>query len=300
MSTKVMSAPTLEHVKLNDGVVRPGEKPMFVGDSNLSIGGKRLRMSVTFEKEWFWLRFNLAGGQLPKNAHEKMLSQGWSFSKKKRLAYWRKSDESTVKFLRGIGYYEAKHMEAPAPAPVELVREDVEILPDRSTAHKTRTHKFVKNSAGRWMYADTGKLAKKADVLAWLEAQGVADETPEEKPVPVTSEENYRGDVVVIEDTADVDLTGGNDDEDEDAESIDYRNGYEDAAHEAEDKGAEGLYDRTSIARYLGMSVDELNKIVSNEYIQGFLDGFESIRPRPKVVGIKARIAEILRRARGK
>jgi hypothetical protein len=299
---------TLTDIALNSGIVRPREVPLFVGVSTITVDGKRQRMSVSNDRNMFWIRF--PSGQLPASLHQQMKDRGFAYSSKKRLAYFAESTPAIVKHIRGFGYDACQHIPAPeGAAPVanhsrgsNMVIE-ADTRPNGSAGEKVNTKtktvspsapaparpKFVKNKAGLWMYTDTGKLAAKADVAEWLYSQtGVKPDS--EVLTRLRNEEGLTTNEVDEDELPSFEDMDVVDEEDAIENSVAYTQGYEDGVYNAEDPEFPGVYSRFEMAKAVSLTVDALQRTVDEGYIQGYLAGFEAARPSQVAKGLKARL----------
>jgi hypothetical protein len=305
---------TLTDIAINNGITRPSEVPLWKGLSTITVDGKRLHMSVTIDRKTYWIRFGIPNGMLPDSLHQQMKDRGFFFSKNKRLAYFADSTPALVKHIRSFGFDKAQHIPPPAPveAPVNVKAGSMVIERDPRTNGgagakvntKTTTvakPKFVKNKAGMWMYSDTGKLAAKADVVEWLYEK--SDVRPNDGMIQSLLDTGTRkGETGFIEvgtqvdDETDEELPSFEDmDVDEEIEdtienSVAYKEGYEDGTFNAADSSFPGIYSLNDMAKYMGVTVAKLEAGMDGGYLLGYLDGFNSVRPKPVLKGLQARL----------
>lgn len=278
---------TREDMDVNGGVVRPSEVPLWVGLANFAIDGHRIRMSVTNDKGWYWLRFKTQDGKLAPEQHADLEARGWKFSVKKRLGYWHDNPtQETVKFIRALGYTSAA---LPAPAPEKAAPVvNGPLVNAVTTARKPAAKVAVPtssglryNAAGR-LIDENGKFvnAKNAAPPAPAKASVMPEVVEDESPV-WTQVDTTPGNEEFVEATP------------EDAADTDaHMLGYEDGLADADDPDVPDTYTRNEMAKREGMTVLQLAATLGNAYIQGYLEGFEAQRPKPVVArGLAARVA---------
>lgn len=278
MNTSIRkSGLTVKDLQVNSGVVRPAEVPLWVGHCAWKHMGENIVMAVSRDKSWFWVRFGVL--PLPPHLAAEMTVRGFTFSPKKRMGYWAESTPERAKFLRTLGFADAKHIVYdPAQAPAKLTREENNTdMGDEAQPKGTLFKGLRTNSQGR-VIDERGHFVSNEKLVEMVtQANGTAKTTGASgkvftPPAPVVS------DVVGM-------------DEEEEEMNEDYTIGYADGEADGNDSDVPDIRDRLALAKYLNVTMAHMAATLGSDYILGYLEGFEDARPKQVVVGAKARLA---------
>lgn len=218
-----------------------------------------------------------------------LVRMGWQFSWKKRHGYWHQEPDKqeVVELLRNLGYGDAQ----PLPSGTDgeddedtgysngttsedkRVAEDLDEAVVQAIIDSGQTPPYKKNKAGLWMVTETGKLAAKADVAAWLDSLDVQADAGESGAIVAPKQQvmSYRAPEPKVTHRRPT----------EDADRLAYDAGYEDGQFDGNDPSVPAMRSRNDMAKYKGITVMRLNELAPNAWFHGYLQGFEDARPAP-------------------
>ncbi len=308
--TTVVGAYGLTHeaINLSGGVVRKDEYPLYLGTSKFMLAHKPLKMSVTQDDEWFWVRFPLTreGQQLlTPEMQTEMAAHGGQYSKRKRLGWWFNQSPASVAFLRELGYRNAKLPDTEmVVTPAQQAEHDAEqliasmlppelaakylaaVTPAKPTPAPTNDvpqewaaigiHRNTRNrlvdSEGRFI------TAARATYLATQGKGKAAPPLMEETTPPVVSVHvappvERKPTLLPVEPARYAPQT------DHGKAMYDY--GISVGQSDGVDESKPAVYDRMMMAKVLNTTIDALQAKMGSAFIQGYLEGFEEVRPKP-------------------
>jgi len=236
--------------------IRPDEQPLFVGNSKFTLAHKPIKMSVSVDDDWFWVRFAKA---LDDNQKGDLYAHGAQYSKKKRLGWWFPVTPPVVAYLRELGYRDAKlpDLQVITPAQqveaahVKVVDNGVTMAQSKPLPPEWEAAGVRRNKAGRLTIE--GRFISAEKIAALVEKGGG-------KP-PVDNDE------------------GDGDEGDE--YSREYLEGYETGKIDGQNEDVPGIYNRLDLAKYLSMTLTQMQSSFGDEFLVGYLVGFEDVRPKP-------------------
>lgn len=179
---------SINSLRVNDGTISDSEVPLFVGLSKVvdKVNGRTMKMAVSLDRDWMWLRFADTPSQQYRNA---LVNWGFRFSGK-RLGWGCEATEFIVNKVRGLGaltvVYTPLAQTRPSTPKVAAILEpvDMDVYPPKPT----RNGKVNQNRKSPRQVQTTTAMVATNTVKPTHDSEGQILEFEVDQPQPSTTQ----------------------------------------------------------------------------------------------------------------